>query len=494
MDPITALGIAANVAQFLDFGSRLVSLTKEVAGEGVTVDVAHLSIITSDLVDINISIQRELQPASTNPANKPIPEEEALYDLAKQCNEVAMKLIACLQSVTSQGNSNRIWQSVWQALRTIWNKDELDGLARKLVEYREQLSLRILLLLNSHRAEQNDRLDATILDALHFRAVNARRTAIPPAHQKTFQWAFNGSMGSTKRWDSLHDWLRGGSGCYWINGKAGSGKSTLMKFLHESSETTRLLKAWAGGSELIVASFFFWYAGTSLQKSQAGMLRSLLLEVLTRRPFLIPVLFPDVCRSILSKQLSGPIELSFSELLKAFSTFVASVSNGVKVCFIIDGLDEYDGDPNELAELLSGSTNSHSVKILLSSRPIPACVQAFSNCPSLRLQDLTHKDVVHYVEEKLGRHRLMLGLEMNEPGSTKQLVNAISSKASGVLLWVVLAVRSLIGGLQDYDTTPDLLQKLEELPPDLEKLYDHMLGSMNPRNRCQVPRFTRTTR
>lgn len=152
---------------------------------------------------------------------------------------------------------------------------------------------------------------------------------------------------------------------------------------------------------------------------------------------------------------------------------------------MIDGIDEYEGDPNEIAELLSEAASSNSVKVLLSSRPIPPCVQAFSTCPKLRLQDLTYKDVQHYVEDKLGGNSLMARLEIAENGVTRQLIDAVTSKASGVLLWVVLAVRSLLNGLQDYDTTVDLLQKLEDLPPDLERLYDHMLGSMTAQHRRQ---------
>ena len=46
-------------------------------------------------------------------------------------------------------------------------------------------------------------------------------------------------------------------------------------------------------------------------------------------------------------------------------------------------------------------------------------------------------------------------------------------------------VKRLLGGLRDYDTLSDLFQKLDELPGDLEALYDHMLGDMSAQNRRQ---------
>lgn len=128
------------------------------------------------------------------------------------------------------------------------------------------------------------------------------------------------------------------------------------------------------------------------------------------------------------------------------------------------------------------AASSDSIKILLSSRPIPPCVQSFSACPKLRLQDLTSDDVKRYVEDKLGRDALMRKLEKADRAVTLQLNNGVTSKASGVLLWVVLVVRRLLNGLQDYDARSDLLQRLEEVPLDLERLYDHMLGCTSPQN------------
>lgn len=521
-----------------------------------------------------------------------------MLDIAEKCQAVAVDFVNALENVT--GKKGQTWENVRSALKTIWNKDRLETIARQLSDYRGQLTLRVLLLLNSHQRQQDydlsllhedskeivevisincENLQSSIkglfdgekarrqndyaeferrhaetiaailttrdgnstaitapnylpdnstqlsgakvvrtttiykqavehvhptpdepasfetteftsftkiiLDALHFRAISSRRSAIPKAHKNTFQWIYRDPEACDKPWENFSRWLRSGQGIYFVNGKAGSGKSTLMKFLQGDPRTGEALSQWANGSELIVASFFFWYAGTSLQKSQAGLLRSLLHDVLTKRPELVPILFPDISRSILAKQLPDCIELSDIELHKAFTTFINSVPAGLKVFFMIDGIDEYAGDHSDISELISQAANSDFVKILVSSRPIPACIHAFSSCPTLRLQDLTRKDVQHYVQEKLGRNCLMQKLEMADQGATRQLIENITSKASGVLLWVVLVVRTLLNGLIDYDTTEDLLQKLDELPPDLEQLYDHMLGSMSSQNRRQ---------
>lgn len=53
----------------------------------------------------------------------------------------------------------------------------------------------------------------------------------------------------------------------------------------------------------------------------------------------MPVLFPEICRAMLAKQLPDRIESSYIELEKAFMAFVKSVPEGLKVFFMVDGVD-----------------------------------------------------------------------------------------------------------------------------------------------------------
>lgn len=41
-------------------------------------------------------------------------------------------------------------------------------------------------------------------------------------------------------------WLRDGDGIFYISGKLGSGKSTLMKYLSDHTRTKEHLREWAG--------------------------------------------------------------------------------------------------------------------------------------------------------------------------------------------------------------------------------------------------------
>ena len=111
--------------------------------------------------------------------------------------------------------------------------------------------------------------------------------------KKSYDWIFDdpqthrlGSYGEgysqqqERQWDDFARWLKSGYGVYWINGKAGSGKSTLMNHICNHSRRLEFLGEWCSGRRLLTPTFFFWNAGTRLQKSIDGLLRSLVYQML----------------------------------------------------------------------------------------------------------------------------------------------------------------------------------------------------------------------
>jgi ATPase subunit of ABC transporter with duplicated ATPase domains len=94
-----------------------------------------------------------------------------------------------------------------------------------------------------------------------------RHAKVAEAHRKTFSWIFEDASQGPSGEFKFQDWLLFQEGIYWIMGKAGSGKSTLMKYLYHHQRTKEALKSWASLKKLVVAKFFFWNAGASMQKS-----------------------------------------------------------------------------------------------------------------------------------------------------------------------------------------------------------------------------------
>lgn len=133
----------------------------------------------------------------------------------------------------------------------------------------------------------------SIKKALFFPEEQYRQYEIKDAHRRTFGWTLRATS------SPLFLWLSGSDHLFWLNGKAGSGKSTLMKYLWENPSLSSILRQWAGHRSLLCCAFFFWHAGTHLQKSHTGILRSLMRQVLEERPDLAPTLFPSITRAFL---------------------------------------------------------------------------------------------------------------------------------------------------------------------------------------------------
>ena len=326
---------------------------------------------------------------------------------------------------------------------------------------------------------RHGRLQRTLIDSLRFSEMADRHHRIVEAHDKTFQWLFRPDDANQQKWTDFSEWLEGESTLYWVTGKAGSGKSTLMKYIHGDKRTMDHLKTWAAGVPLVTAAFFFWNSGTRMQMSEVGFLQSMLSQVLTERPALIPRILPERWETY---DLFGHDESIWSEpeLQRAFRLLAREEATEAKFCFFIDGLDEFDGDHTNLIGLIKDISPSSNIKLCVSSRPWVLFEDAFKHKPSLMLQDLTYPDIRHFIAFAFSNKPEFVELEKREPGYASELLKDIAQKSSGVFLWVNLVVHSLLAGLVNGDRISDLQRRLNFLPPDLENLYEKMLNSLDP--------------
>ncbi|ERF74247.1 hypothetical protein EPUS_03437 [Endocarpon pusillum Z07020] len=352
------------------------------------------------------------------------------------------------------------------------------------------------------------KVERMILQEISFRGMFDREQSIKENYPQTFKWIFDDSLSKDKGWHGFTSWLCSGSGCYWCSGKPASGKSTLMKYLMQQNETKISLQKWAGRDKLHFAGFFFWHLGTGLQKSQTGLLRSLLYSVLDARREFIGLIFSEYFNElaeyetfVIKKQQAReartrfnepephfPSKLSDQEYRIAFRKLVDNMPEDYKICFFIDGIDEYDGDHYEISELLRSACGPR-VKMLVSSRPVPACAQVFKGSPSLKLQDLTRPDIKLYIDGQLRKHSRMQYLLEAESARANKLITEILDRAAGVFLWVFLVVNNLMHGLNNFDTINDLEKRLDYFPTELDNLYQHMMEQMEPLYRRKASEY-----
>ena len=142
----------------------------------------------------------------------------------------------------------------------------------------------------------DDRRYEEIVHSLFYPDISSRQEQVDDQFdgiKNSYDWIFDdprthrlesydkySSQHQEHRWDDFARWLKSGHGVYWINGKAGSGKSTLMNHICNHSRRLKLLGEWYSDRRLLTPTFFFWNAGTRLQKSIDGLLRSLVYQML----------------------------------------------------------------------------------------------------------------------------------------------------------------------------------------------------------------------
>ncbi|KAI7220580.1 hypothetical protein KC333_g2268 [Hortaea werneckii] len=308
-----------------------------------------------------------------------------------------------------------------------------------------------------------------ILQSLLFPQFCDRKKAITEAHAHTFEWIF-------EEWSTgFRNWLCEGDGIFWISGKAGSGKSTLMKFLARHPMTETLLKQWTGGNRLVMANFYFWSTGHPLEKTQEGLLRSLLFQLLLECHELIP----SVCATRWKQRpILGGFEDSWecSELVATINAVLSHPDLSVRFCLFIDGMDEYQGDHGKLVQDFIGFSKHSSVKLCASSRPLTVFEKSFGTKAGqyLILEKLTKDDIDRFATDTLIWDDRFAKFCPSD-GTAAKLTDEIRNRADGVFLWVVLVVRSLLRGIDNGDDMATLRRRLNETPSDLYDLFEKML-------------------
>lgn len=273
------------------------------------------------------------------------------------------------------------------------------------------------------------------------------------------------------------DWLRAGDSILHISGNAGSGKSTLMKFLHGHRRTKDELLIWAGSKRLAIGHFFFWSAGSTPQRTLAGLYQSLLFQALSQCPELIAHVFPSQLDRMKkrrgSKQVEAVEDFSDDHIREAFDLLITRTSYDThRFCFLIDGLDECDGNRlhhEQLAAMLKSWTVGGDVKLCVSSRPWPEFSKTFQSFKSLtlHLHLLNRFDIETYCIGKLMKDEE----SGQDPGLCRSLAKTIVSNASGIFLWAHLVTDVVLQGIRQGDPANILMDKVKEMPHQLKDLY-----------------------
>lgn len=356
----------------------------------------------------------------------------------------------------SDSHKNKDWQGYAAATASAFAKQLLSVLPPKFIPVSELNGMQEQSMERGVGPSQSQpalvEQRRALWESLAFDQVETRHMTIKNAHLATCKWLLNHFQ--------YQDWLDPEKmsehhGFLWIKGKPAAGKSTIMKFIFTKTKNS------ATGT--ITISYFFNARGEELEKSVLGMYRSLLYQLLRELPHLRLVL-----DSIPSVSLAPNWSI---ELLKSlFQNTVEQLSQRSLMCFI-DALDECDED--DIRDMLSffeqlghrAASAGHQFRVCFSSRHYPNISMTRSINLILEDQDGHGSDIKNYIQTELKAGR---GKAVDE------IKNELLQRASGIFLWVVLAVQMLN---KEYDRgrIHALRKRLREIPDGLHELLEDIL-------------------
>jgi hypothetical protein len=308
-----------------------------------------------------------------------------------------------------------------------------------------QLSLKNLRIEDSRRQRQQ-----RLLNSLAFDNMNQRQNTVQQRvgnYGNSFKWIFE-----PQQKHGFSEWLVSGYGIYWINGKPGSGKSSLVDFICQGIEANNdghaLLKQWASPAPLMVLSFFFYNpAPDHLQKGFEGLWRSLCFQMLRDDPQLLDGIINDMdapgqMKRHMNATLDSNVQWMTRDLELTFYYLVEKTRH--KVFILVDGLDEFAESHARLLETIRKLANLPQLKICCSSRPDEPFNSGLANVPGLKLQDLTHDDIFSFVRQRL------------ETTRAANLISEVVRHSEGVFLWTSLVVEEICRSISDGFSLDDL--------------------------------------
>lgn len=347
---------------------------------------------------------------------------------------------------------------------------------------------------NTAHRERED-LQTRFLSTLWFAEMNARENNIKEASEDTVRWIFveGTSVSETlSESDDLSDsdsntqcqdehptqfrqWLESTGSIFWILGKPGSSKSTVMKFLIQNGQTLEYLSKWR--QPVLICRFFFIESCTNpLQRQLRGCLRALLHQVVSSKPYILDKLLYS--RPELSGKQSEH-DWSIEELEEVLLEALRADDDSA-FCLFLDGLDEIEvrsDDRVSTIELVKRLSDLPNVKICVSSRPDNIFTQVIRSCSYqfLKTEALTHCAIKAYVTKQLKPYKNSL-LNDDDSQIYSMIIHELVNKSYGVFLWVALATRSILRGIINGDSWDILLKRTKELEPDLDGLFRQMLS------------------
>ncbi|PTB65093.1 hypothetical protein BBK36DRAFT_1121703 [Trichoderma citrinoviride] len=332
-------------------------------------------------------------------------------------------------------------------------------------------------------------VSSAIAAGVEFDTIQLRENAIPKSFETTYSWIFQDEPPVDQdipRWHSFPKWLQDDSHeVYWITGKPGSGKSTIMKLILQHESLRDALSQSLGSLRPLLVKYYAWHPGSTLQKSLEGLKRTAIHQALKQRPELAPSLTPRrwaFCQVL--RSTSGLPAWDSWEIEESFEALLSLCGKTIKLTLFVDGLDEFDTPPIEVVNCIRHiKARCHSgIKVCAASRPWTEFQDEFNDGPMLQMHLQTQEDMRDFITKSFAGNRGFLEQQQLRPEATSQLLADILQRANGVFLWVSIVTKYLLNDFSEGQSISQAQDTLGHLPTDLSSLYDVIWAGIRPQH------------
>ena len=322
-----------------------------------------------------------------------------------------------------------------------------------------------------------------LIHSFEFHAQNPRWYYISRAHEESFHWIWGTEPGNP----GFTNWLRSEDPLFWISGKPGAGKSTLMRYLAENKYTMSLLSRNTDAS--ILVPYFFHELGESQEKTFGGLLYAIVYQLLTnfhdKKRTTLALLY-GLLKPHFRPNITSRSALPDDVLMTVLENLVTDCRETIRLSLFIDGFDECHGNHGEQLDFLTNlvrfsSDKKLSIRACIASRVETEIQFRLSNEPIFAIHKFTEKDISAYVTSRLIQ---AWDLMARQPGGTTSvydqfLVDKVAKKAEGVFVWVKIVVSQLALAIEEEANIQDLYSLLDAFPEGLEDLYSSILNKID---------------
>jgi hypothetical protein len=143
LEPISAIGIAGNIIQFIDFLGKIFSESREAyhSAVGSRAELIDLEVIAKHIEDLTLSLQ--LNSSATQ-------RSDLFASVQKSCLSRASELLGTINRLKVQPGPHRRWHSFQHAIRSVWKKDKIHGLQVRLRELQSQITAQMMCVHSFH--------------------------------------------------------------------------------------------------------------------------------------------------------------------------------------------------------------------------------------------------------------------------------------------------------------------------------------------------------